>query len=169
MAPDDKGISHATIWELPIAPSSLGHLQLLAALRAFRKGDFSARLPIGSTEIDADIAEAFNDIVSLGERITGEFVQLAQTVGKSGKTRHRADVPNATGAWAVSIDAVNGLVGDLLPPTAEMVRVIEAVAKGDLSQRMTIGGDGRDLRGEFLHIGEIVNTMVDSSARSLPR
>jgi hypothetical protein len=69
-------------------------------LRAFREGDFSARLPIGSTKIDPDIAEVFNDIVSLGERITGEFVQLAQTVGKSGKTRHRADVPNATGAWA---------------------------------------------------------------------
>jgi HAMP domain-containing protein len=56
---------------------------------------------------------------------------------------------------------VNGLVGDLLPPTAEMVRVIEAVAKGDLSQRMSIVGDARDLRGEFLHISEIVNTMVD--------
>jgi hypothetical protein len=118
-----------------IASSSLDHLQLLAALRALRKGDFSARLPIGSTEVDADIAEAFNDIVSLGERITGEFVQLAQMVGNSGKTRHRAEVPNATGAWAASIDAVNGLIGDLLPPTAEMVRVIEAVANGIRSAR----------------------------------
>src|SRR5262249_31389736 len=49
----------------------------------------------------------------------------------------------------------------LLPPTAEMARVIEAVARGDLSQRMAIGGDDRSLRGEFLHVGEIVNTMVD--------
>ena len=118
-----------------IASPGMGRLQLLAALRAFRNGDLSTRLPIDSAEIDAEIAEAFNDIVSLGERITGEFVQLAEMVGESGKTRHRADVPDATGAWAASIDAVNGLVGDLLPPTAEMARVIEAVARGDLSQR----------------------------------
>src|SRR5215217_3785801 len=144
-----------------IIPSSLDRRQLLAALRAFQKGNFSVRLPIGPTGIDGEITEAFNNVVLLSERTPQEFGQLAEMVGKLGRTRHRAHLPNATGSWAASIDAVNGLIGDLLQPTAEMVRVIEAVAKGDLSQRMDIEIDSRDLRGEFLHIGEVVNTMVD--------
>src|SRR5215471_8191180 len=82
-------------------------------------------------------------------------------VGKLGGTRHRAHPPNATGSWAASINAVNGLVGDLLWPTAEMARVIEAVARGDLSQKMGISIDSRELRGDFLHVREVVNTMVD--------
>ena len=144
-----------------ITTSSLNRHQLLAALRALRKGDFSARLPIGPTGVDGEITEAFNDIVVLSERVTGEFEQLAQMVGKLGRTRHRAHLPNASGSWAASIDAVNGLVGDLLQPMAEMLRVIEAVARGDLSQRIDIEIDSAERRGEFLHNGEVVNTMVD--------
>ena len=144
-----------------ITPSSLDRRQLLAALRVFRKGDFSARLPIGPTGIDGEITEAFNDIVLLSERTTAELGQLAEMVGKLGKTRHRAHRPNAAGSWATSIDAVNGLVGDLLRPTAEMLRVIEAVATGDLSQRMDSEIEHRELYGEFLHIREVLNTMVD--------
>jgi len=52
----------------------------------------------------------------------------------------------------------------MVQPTAEVARVIGAVAKGDLSQRMVIEIDGRPLRGEFLRIGKIVNTMVDQLA-----
>src|SRR5919204_253018 len=142
-------------------PSSLDHCQLLAALQTFRKGDFSARLPIGPSGIDGAITETFNEIVLLCERGTEEFRQLAEMVGKLGRTRHRAHLPNATGSWAASINAVNGLVGDLLWPTAEMARVIEAVAKGDLSQKMGISIDSRELCGDFLHVREAVNTMVD--------
>src|SRR5262249_15083761 len=144
-----------------LTPSTLDHCQLLAALQAFRKGDFSARLPIGPSGIDGAITETFNEIVLLCERVTEEFGQLAEMVGKLGKTRHRPHPPNATGSWAVSIDAVNGLVRDLLWPTAEMARVIEAVARGDLSQRMGISIDSRELCGDFLHVREVVNTMVD--------
>ena len=144
-----------------IAPSSLNDCELLAALQAIRKGDFSVRLPIGPTGIGGEIAETFNDVALLGERVTGELTQLAEMVGKLGRTRHRAYLPNATGSWAVSIDAVNGLVRDLLWPAAEMARVIEAVARGDLSQKMDIAVDSRELCGEFLHNRNVVNTMVD--------
>ncbi len=134
--------------------------QLLGALRAFRKGDFSARLPIGLTGLDGEIAEAFNDVVELNERMTREFERLGDAVGKEGKIGHRAQLPNATGSWAASVDAVNNLIGDMVQPTAEMARVIGAVAKGDLSQAMHLEIDGRPLRGEFLRIGKVVNTMV---------
>src|SRR5258708_10046145 len=53
------------------------------------------------------------------------------------------------------------MIGDLIRPTSEVARVIESVARGDLSQRMLPEIDGRSLRGEFLRIGKVVNTMVD--------
>jgi HAMP domain-containing protein len=143
-----------------ITPSSLNRRQLLAALQTFRRGDFSARLPIGPTGIDGEITEAFNDIVLLSERSTREFERLAEMVGKLGRTRHRAHLPNATGSWAANIDAVNCLIVDLLQPTAEIVRVIAAVAEGNLSQRMDIEIEDRQLCGEFLHIRQVVNSMV---------
>ena len=56
---------------------------------------------------------------------------------------------------------MNTLIGDLVRPTEEVARVIGAVAKGDLSQRIPLENDGRPLKGEFLRVGQTVNTMVD--------
>jgi methyl-accepting chemotaxis protein len=63
-----------------------------------------------------------------------------------------------------AIRSVNELIEDMVQPTAEVARVIGAVAKGDLSQSMTVEIDGRPLRGEFLRIGKVVNTMVEQLA-----
>jgi len=134
--------------------------RLLAALRAFRKGDFSVRLPVGLSGTDGEIAEAFNEVVELNQRMTKEFERLGDIVGKDGKIGHRAKLPNATGSWALNVETVNDLIGDLVHPTAEMARVIGAVARGDLSQTMNLEIEGRPLRGEFLRIGKVVNTMV---------
>ncbi|HLZ77367.1 HAMP domain-containing protein [Phenylobacterium sp.] len=133
--------------------------ELLAALRAFRRGDFSVRLPRGRG-IAAEIAEAFNDVVELNDRMTKEFERLGETVGRQGKINQRARLPAAQGSWAASVDAVNTLIADMVHPTAEMARVIGAVAKGDLSQTMDLENEERPLRGEFLRIGKVVNTMV---------
>src|SRR4051794_24215997 len=75
-----------------LTPSSatLDRHQLLAALRAFRKGDFSVRLPIGLTGIDGEIGDAFNDVVELNESLTKELERLGDVVGKEGKIGHRA-------------------------------------------------------------------------------
>jgi len=137
---------------------------LLKALRAFRRGDFSVRLPADLTGVDGDIAEAFNEIVELNEQKTHELQRLARVVGKEGKIGQRGKLPTAMGAWGAGLDAVNALIDDMVQPTAEVARVIGAVAKGDLTQRMTMEVDGRPLRGEFLRIGRIVNTMVDQLA-----
>jgi HAMP domain-containing protein/signal transduction histidine kinase/CheY-like chemotaxis protein len=133
--------------------------ELLAALRAFRRGDFSVRLPRGRG-IAGEIAEAFNDVVELNDRMTKEFERLGETVGRQGKINQRARLPAAQGSWAASVDAVNTLIADMVHPTAEMARVIGAVAKGDLSQTMDLENEERPLRGEFLRIGKVVNTMV---------
>ncbi|MGZ9100112.1 MAG: HAMP domain-containing protein, partial [Brevundimonas sp.] len=140
--------------------TTLDNRQLLAALRAFRRGDFSVRLPSDLDGSDAEIAEAFNDVVELNDRMSREFSRLGEAVGRQGKINARANMPAATGAWADSIDAVNTLIADMVHPTAEMARVIGAVAKGDLSQTMDLKNEDQPLRGEFLRIGRVVNTMV---------
>ncbi|WP_207801854.1 HAMP domain-containing protein [Phenylobacterium hankyongense] len=140
--------------------ASVETAELLAALRAFRRGDFSVRLPRGLTGVNGEIAEAFNEVVELNDRMTKEFERLGETVGRQGKINHRAKLPTAQGSWAASVDAVNTLIADMVHPTAEMARVIGAVAKGDLSQTMDLENEERPLRGEFLRIGKVVNTMV---------
>jgi HAMP domain-containing protein/signal transduction histidine kinase/DNA-binding response OmpR family regulator len=151
--------SHANARSSPdLDPIDTG--ELLSALRAFRRGDFSVRLPRGHRGINGEIAEAFNDVVELNDRMTREFERLGETVGRQGKINHRARLPAAQGSWAASVDAVNTLVTDMVHPTAEMARVIGAVAKGDLGQTMDLENEERPLRGEFLRIGKVVNTMV---------
>ncbi|HLO20507.1 MAG TPA: HAMP domain-containing protein, partial [Sphingomicrobium sp.] len=135
--------------------------QLVSALRALRRGDFSVRLPEEVDGTDGEIASLFNEVVGMNEAITQEFERLARVVGKEGKISQRARVRGASGGWDSKLRAVNELIDDMVQPTAEVSRVIGAVAKGDLSQSMTVEIDGRPLRGEFLRIGKVVNTMVD--------
>ncbi|MEO5573827.1 MAG: HAMP domain-containing protein [Gammaproteobacteria bacterium] len=135
--------------------------QILKALRMYRKGDFSVRLPVGLDGVEAEIAEVFNEVVELNESMVKEFDRISNVVGKEGKISQRARLQDASGSWAACVDSVNTLIGDMVQPTTEVARVIGAVAKGDLSQVMQLEIDGRGLRGEFLRIGKVVNTMVD--------
>src|SRR5437016_4779024 len=135
--------------------------QLLGVLRAVKRGDFSVRLPLEQTGVAGEIAEAFNDVAELLERSTHEFDRISRAVGKEGKIAQRVSPPRAGGEWAASSEFINSLIADLVQPTVEVARVIGAVAKGDLSQRMALDIEGRPLEGEFLRIGRTVNTMVD--------
>ncbi|HEX5776248.1 MAG TPA: HAMP domain-containing protein, partial [Caulobacteraceae bacterium] len=155
-APQKKSVSRGPA----VRGGALSDGELLAALRAFRRGDFSVRLPRDLTGVQGEIAEAFNDVVELNDHMTREFERLGDVVGKQGKINHRARLPAATGSWAEGVDAVNTLIADMVHPTAEMARVIGAVAKGDLSQTMDLENEEQPLRGEFLRIGKVVNTMV---------
>ena len=142
-------------------PDELDLSQLLAVLGAIRKGDFTVRMPAYSGGIAAKIADAVNDIAELNDDTARELGRVSKAVGKEGRIGQRAALPGAVGTWAVSIDSVNTLIGDLVQPTSEVARVIGAVAKGDLSQTMALEIDGRPLKGEFLRTGKTVNTMVD--------
>ena len=138
--------------------------QLVSALRALRRGDFSVRLPEDVDGVDGEIASLFNEVVGMNDALTNEFERISKVVGKEGKITQRARVRGATGGWDTKLRAVNELIDDMVQPTAEVSRVIGAVAKGDLSQTMTVEIDGRPLRGEFLRIGKVVNTMVEQLA-----
>src|SRR5437667_2885239 len=135
--------------------------QLLAALIAFKRGDFSARLPDDWTGVAGKIADTFNDVIALNQRMTRELERIGRVVGKEGRITQRASLGDVSDSWDEAIGSVNNLIGDLVRPTSEMARVIGAVAKGDLSKTMATAVEGRELEGEFLHNAKIVNTMVD--------
>jgi HAMP domain-containing protein/signal transduction histidine kinase/CheY-like chemotaxis protein len=135
--------------------------QLLAALVAFKRGDFSERLPNDWTGVAGKIADTFNDIVATNQRMTQELERIGRVVGKEGRITQRASLGDVSDSWAEAIRSVNDLIGDLVYPTSEMARVIGAVAKGDLSKTMATEIEGRPLEGAFLRTAKTVNTMVD--------
>ena len=116
------------------------------ALTALKKGDFSLRLPSDWTGVAGKVADAFNDVIELNERMASELERLSRVVGKEGKLTQRATLGDVSGSWASPIDSVNDLIGDLVHPTSETARVIGAVAKGDLSQTMALEIDDRPAR-----------------------
>ncbi len=135
--------------------------QLLAAMLAFRDGDFGVRLPADLVGLHGKIADAFNDIVAVSERRARETARVSRSVGKAGKLKQRMSVPGATGGWADEVAAINMLIDDLVWPTTEVTRAVGAVAKGDLGQSMALEVDGRALEGEFLRSAKLVNKMID--------
>jgi methyl-accepting chemotaxis protein len=141
--------------------ADLNRRQLLSVLTQLKRGDFSARLPEHWTGLDGKIADAFNDVVELNERMSRELERLSRMVGKEGRVGERAPSGNLRGSWAASIRSVNALITDLVEPTLETSRVIGAVAEGDLSQMMALESEGTPLQGEFLRTARTVNRMVD--------
>ncbi len=155
------GSTPAAVAEKPANPDLIDGRELLKVLTAFRRGDFSARMPSDQIGLAGKISDTLNDIIDLNERMTHEFERMNKVVGKEGRISQRANLGVTSGSWTGCVDAVNGLVGDLLQPTTEVARVIGAVARGDLSQPMSLDVEGRPLKGEFLRTARVVNTMVD--------
>src|SRR5262247_4129677 len=133
----------------------------LSALKAVQKGDFSVRLPDHWTGVAGKVADTFNEVVEMNQRLASELERLRLAVGQHGKITERASVGPVSGAWADSVANVNSLVASLVQPTSEAARVIGAVAKGDLSQSMATEVDDRPLQGEFLRTAKTVNLMVE--------
>ncbi len=134
---------------------------LLNALATLKSGDFSVRLPLDWVGIAGKVADTFNEVVALNQRMSRELGRLRESVGREGRINQRASLGEVEGTWAESVELVNDLVADLVRPTSEMARVIGAVAQGDLSQTMAIEIEGRPLKGEFLRTARTVNTMVN--------
>ncbi len=140
---------------------TLDSRELLRVLTAFKRGDFSVRMPPDQIGVAGKIADTLNDVLEMNERMAKEFERINKSVGKEGKITHRVSLGTSSGDWANCIESVNGLIGDLVQPSTEVARVIGAVAKGDLTQTMALDVEGRPLKGEVLRTARVVNTMVD--------
>src|SRR5437870_2221477 len=86
----------------------------------------------------------------------GEVTRVAREVGTEGKLGGQADVQGVSGTWKDLTNSVNMLAGNLTDQVRNIAKVTTAVAKGDLSQKITV-----EARGEILELKNTINTMVD--------
>ncbi|HVH40741.1 MAG TPA: HAMP domain-containing protein [Labilithrix sp.] len=155
------GTVPVTEWDRLSADSRYEVEHLLEVLKAVKQGNFTERFEYSKNGILSRVGELLNDIIGLNEHMSSELVRVSKVVGQEGKMHERASVGAARGSWATGMASVNQLIADLVSPTNEVARVITAVARGDLSQKMVLEIEGRPVRGEFLRIGTTVNSMVD--------
>src|SRR5260370_7732097 len=120
--------------------TAVGHAEELsaihAALVALRRGDPAVKLPIQGSPQFSKVADVFNDLVEQNVAMAEELSRLSQAVGKEGKLKRRATLPQARGFWAQSVENINALIDDLVHPTNEAARVIAAPPQAALSQSM---------------------------------
>jgi HAMP domain-containing protein/CheY-like chemotaxis protein len=135
--------------------------QILDAVLSLRNGDFTRRLPNEWTGMHGKVADTLNDVLIMNERRSNEISRVSVAVGKNGRLSQRISVPGAVGGWAEAVDSINTLIDDLVWPTKEVTRAVEAVAMGDLGRSMALEVDGRPLEGEFLRSAKLVNSMIN--------
>src|SRR5438034_773076 len=160
-SPAFKGEDIVSIVHEPISEDRIDATCLLHALTSLKKGDFSVRLPVEWTGVQGKVADTFNEVIEMLDRMVHELGHVSRVVGKEGKLNQRAFLGDVPGAWQEAVSSVNTLIDDLVHPTSETARVIGAVAQGDLSQTMALEVDDRPLQGEFLRTAKVVNKMVD--------
>ncbi|MES1185151.1 MAG: HAMP domain-containing protein, partial [Myxococcales bacterium] len=156
-----NGHGSAPDWESQPLASRAEVDHLIDVLEAFRRGDLTARFRSSKHGPLSRVGELLNDIIAMNQQTTSELVRVGKVVGQDGRMHERASLGLTQGSWATGMHAVNQLIADLVAPTNEIARVITAVARGDLSQKMVLEIDARPVRGEFLRIGTTVNSMVD--------
>jgi signal transduction histidine kinase/CheY-like chemotaxis protein/HAMP domain-containing protein len=130
--------------------------QLLSGLTAVRGGDFGTRLPQTGDPLMDEIATVFNGMTDQLALFTSEVTRVAREVGTEGKLGGQAVVPGVAGTWKDLTDSVNAMAGNLTGQVRDIAQVATAVARGDLTQKITV-----DARGEILELKATINTMVD--------
>jgi HAMP domain-containing protein/signal transduction histidine kinase/CheY-like chemotaxis protein len=144
-----------------IENDQLNYRELLRVLSDVKNGNFTVRMPVDQVGISGKICDTLNEIITLNEILMNELTQASKTTGKQGNLSHRIELPKyARGGWSNAVEAINGLISDLVHPTIEIAHVISSVAKGNLSEEMPLQIGDHKLQGEFLHIAKDVNDMV---------
>src|SRR5690606_39177579 len=100
--------------------------------------------------------ETINTMVDQLNGFAAEATRVAREVGTEGKLGGQAQVPGVAGTWKDLTDNVNSLASNLTGQVRNIAEVTTAVARGDLSRKITV-----DAQGEILQLKETVNTMVD--------
>ena len=123
---------------------------------AVAKGDLTRKITV---EVKGEILELKNTINMMVDQLTvfaSEVTRVAREVGTEGVLGGQAHVPNVAGTWKDLTDNVNFMAGNLTSQVRNIALVTTAVAKGDLTQKITV-----DAKGEILELKNTINTMVD--------
>jgi len=123
---------------------------------AVASGDLSRKIDVG---VQGEILELKNTINTMVDQLRGfasEVTRVAREVGSEGKLGGQAAVEGVGGVWKDLTDSVNGMASNLTSQVRNIAEVTTAVAKGDLSRKITV-----DVKGEILELKNTINTMVD--------
>ncbi len=123
---------------------------------AVARGDLSRKITV---DVKGEILELKNTINTMVDQLNGfasEVSRVAREVGTDGKLGGQAQVPGVAGVWKDLTDNVNSMASNLTGQVRNIAEVTTAVARGDLSRKITV-----DVRGEILELKNTINTMVD--------
>jgi methyl-accepting chemotaxis protein len=124
---------------------------------AVAQGDLSQKITVDVKGEIADLKENINRMVDSLNIFGGEVTRMAREVGTEGKLGGQANVPGVEGVWKQLTDNVNIMANNLTTQIRGTAKVATAVARGDLTQKMTV-----EVKGEILELKNIMNQMVDS-------
>ena len=123
---------------------------------AVANGDLSKKITVDVRGEILQLKEAINTMVDQLRSFASEVTRVAREVGTEGKLGGQALVPGVAGTWKDLTDSVNAMCGNLTAQVRNIAQVTTAVARGDLSHKITV-----DVSGEILELKQTMNTMVD--------
>nr|BFE78721.1 HAMP domain-containing protein [Planobispora longispora] len=123
---------------------------------AVATGDLSRKITVDVRGEILELKNTLNTMVDQLSSFAAEVTRVAREVGTEGRLGGQADVKGVSGTWRDLTDSVNYMAGNLTDQVRSIAQVTTAVAKGDLSQKITV-----DARGEILELKSTINTMVD--------
>jgi HAMP domain-containing protein/CheY-like chemotaxis protein/signal transduction histidine kinase len=123
---------------------------------AIAGGDLSRKITVDVRGEILQLKETLNTMVDQLNRFAGEVTRVAREVGSEGRLGGQANVPGVAGTWKDLTDSVNSMAGNLTAQVRNIAEVTTAVARGDLSRKITV-----DVKGEILELKDTINTMVD--------
>ncbi|MBK5650935.1 MAG: HAMP domain-containing protein [Rhizobium sp.] len=123
---------------------------------AVANGDLSKKITVDVRGEILQLKEAINTMVDQLRSFASEVTRVAREVGTDGKLGGQAIVPGVAGTWKDLTDSVNAMCGNLTAQVRNIANVTTAVARGDLSRKITV-----DVSGEILELKDTINTMVD--------
>src|SRR5476649_2631912 len=123
---------------------------------AVANGDLSKKITVDVRGEILQLKEAINTMVDQLRSFASEVTRVAREVGTEGKLGGQAIVPGVAGTWKDLTDSVNAMCGNLTDQVRNIADVTTAVARGDLSKKITV-----NVSGEILQLKETINTMVD--------
>ncbi|HEV8112376.1 MAG TPA: HAMP domain-containing protein, partial [Planctomycetota bacterium] len=123
---------------------------------AIASGDLSRKITVDVRGEILQLKETLNTMVEQLRSFASEVTRVAREVGTEGKLGGQAQVPGVAGTWKDLTDNVNGLASNLTSQVRNIAEVTTAVARGDLSRKITV-----DVKGEILELKNTINTMVD--------
>ncbi|MEV5431923.1 HAMP domain-containing protein [Streptomyces sp. NPDC052701] len=130
--------------------------QIAQVTTAVARGDLSQKIDVDARGEILELKNTINTMVDQLSSFAEQVTRVAREVGTEGRLGGQAQVPGVAGVWRDLTDSVNGMAGNLTAQVRNIAQVATAVARGDLSQKITV-----DARGEILELKNTLNTMVD--------